>query len=129
MIQYLDSSANIRSEMLQGFFVGWRSPLTPEVHLKILKNSDEIVVAFDDEQDKVIGFITALTDGVQAAFIPLLEVLPKYQGQEIGSELVKRMLAKFAHLPSIDLTCDPELQAFYKRFGMIPSVGMVVRNY
>jgi ribosomal protein S18 acetylase RimI-like enzyme len=114
--------------MLKGFFVGWRAPLSSEKHLEVLKNSDAIFLAFD-EQNKVVGFITALTDGVQAAFIPLLEVLPEYQGQGIGSELIKRMLAKFSHLPNIDLTCDPELQDFYKKFGMMPSVGMVVRNY
>jgi ribosomal protein S18 acetylase RimI-like enzyme len=129
MIQYLDSSKNITPKMLQGFFVGWRSPLTPEKHLEILQNSDAILLAFDTEQNKVVGFITALTDGVQAVFIPLLEVLPSHQRKGIGSELIKQMLAKFAYLPSIDLTCDPELQGFYKKVGMMPSVGMVIRNY
>ena len=129
MIQYLDSGQTITSTMLQGFCLGWRSPLSPEKHLQVLQNSDAIFLAFDTEKQKVVGFITALTDQVQAVFIPLLEVLPDYQKQGIGSELVKRMLEKFSHLPAIDLTCNPELQSFYKRLGMKPSVGMVIRNY
>jgi hypothetical protein len=39
------------------------------------------------------------------------------------------MLEKLNGIPAIDLTCDAELQKFYSRFGMIPSVGMVIRNY
>ncbi len=115
--------------MLRGFFEGWRKPRTPEVHLEILSGSDLIVLAVDQNAGKVVGFITALTDGVQAAFIPLLEVSPDYRGQGIGSTLVREMLAKLEGLPSIDLMCDPGLQAFYERFGMSPSVGMIIRQY
>jgi GNAT superfamily N-acetyltransferase len=115
--------------MLQGFFQDWRKPCTPEEHLQIFNGSNFFLLAIDAEVNRVVGFVTVLTDGVQAVFIPLLEVLPEYQGQGIGSELVKRVLDKYKHIPSIDLTCDPELQGFYKRFGMMPSVGMIVRNY
>lgn len=115
--------------MLKGFFQGWRKPPTPEDHLNILRNSDCIVLALDTDRSCVVGFITALTDKVQSAFIPLLEVLPDYQRQGIGSELVRRMLAKLKPIPAIDLTCDPSLQKFYAKFGMTPSVGMVVRDY
>ena len=40
------------------------------------------------------GFVTALSDGDFAAFIPLLEVFPEYHGQGVGSELVTRLLAR-----------------------------------
>ncbi len=67
--------------MLQGFSRDGRNPLSPEAHLTILKNNDHIVIAIDPETGKVVGFVTALPDGVQAAFIPLLEVLPEYRGR------------------------------------------------
>lgn len=129
MITYIDSTTNITPEMLRGFFQGWRKPCTPREHLQILDGSSFFLLAMDTEAKRVVGFITVLTDGVQAVFIPLLEVLPEYQNHGIGSELLKRVLEKFKHIPSIDLTCDPELQPFYKRLGMMPSVGMIVRNY
>ena len=128
-IEYRDTAAGITPEMLQGFFEGWWRPHTPEGHLKILNSSDHIVLAVDEDAKRVVGFITALTDGVQAAFIPLLEVLPDYRGRGIGSALVREMLAKLEGLPAIDLMCEPELQTFYQRFGMSPSVGMIIRNY
>ena len=128
MIEYTDSLDGVTSDMLQRFFVGWRSPRTPEEHLEILKGSDLVVLAIDTEAARVVGFVTALTDGVQAAFVPLLEVLPGSQGRGIGSELMRRMLTLLGPIPCVALTCDPELQAFYRRLGMIPSVGMVLRH-
>jgi predicted N-acetyltransferase YhbS len=77
----------------------------------------------------VIGFITAISDGISCAYIPHLEVLPAYQGQGIGSELVQRMLAKLRQLYMIDLVCDPELQPFYARLGFQPWTAMVLRNH
>ena len=76
-----------------------------------------------------MGFVTALTDGIQSAFIPLLEVLPEYQKQGIGRALVSGMLQKLAGIQAIDLACDPKLQDFYAGFGMKPSVGMMIRNH
>ena len=126
-MKYIDSINEISSEQLHGFFVGWKSPLTPERHYELLRGSTHFIVALDD--GKAVGFITALSDGVHSSFIPLLEVLPDYQKRGIGSELVRRMLAKLENITNVDLTCDPEIQPFYERFKMIRSNGMVLRKY
>jgi GNAT superfamily N-acetyltransferase len=129
MITYTSSLAGITSENLQGgFFVGWPHPPSPKAHYQILANSAAIVLA-RNEAGMVVGFITAISDGVSCAYIPHLEILPDYQGLGIGTELVKRMLASLRHLYMIDLVCDPALQPFYERLGLRPVVGMVVRNY
>ena len=128
-IEYTDSVEGIGTDMLYGFFEGWKTPRTAEEHLIILRSSDYVVLAIDREQNRVVGFITALSDDIQSAFIPLLEVLPDYRRQGIGSQLVSRMLKKLAEIPAVDLMCYPGLQAFYSRFGMIPSVGMSIRRY
>jgi GNAT superfamily N-acetyltransferase len=94
MISYIDSTANITADNLHGFFVGWCNPPTPETHLRLLENSDHIVLAIDIETGNVVGFITAISDGILSAYIPFLEVLPDYQKQGIGSELMHRMLKK-----------------------------------
>ena len=129
MIAYTDSVEGITPDQLDGFFVGWPNPPSPETHLRLLLNSDHVVLAVDDETENVVGFITAISDGVLAAYIPLLEVLPAYQGRGIGSELVRRMLEKLREFYAVDLMCDPELQPFYARFGMMPYSGMIIRNY
>jgi GNAT superfamily N-acetyltransferase len=129
MISYTDSIQGIAAEHLHGFFVGWPSPPAPAAHLRILAGSAAVVLARDDATSRVIGFITAISDGVSCAYIPHLEVLPAYQGQGIGSELVRRMLARLRHLYMIDLICDTDVQPFYERLGMRPFTGMILRNY
>jgi ribosomal protein S18 acetylase RimI-like enzyme len=128
MVSYTDSLDGITANHLSGFFNGWKNPPSPETHLKLLQSSHAVVLAVD-EDGAVVGFITAVGDGILSAYIPLLEVLPKYRKQGIGSQLVRRMLDKLKNLYMVDVTCDPDVQSFYLRFGMKRSVGMAIRNY
>ena len=129
MIQYLHSVEGISAAQLTGFFVGWPNPPSPKVHLELLVQSDEIVLAQNTSNGHVVGFITAITDRVLSAYIPLLEVLPGYQQQQIGKMLVKKMLERLENYYMVDLLCDAELQPFYEQFGMRRATGMFVRNY
>jgi ribosomal protein S18 acetylase RimI-like enzyme len=128
-INYTFTAKGISPEQLRGFFDGWPNPPSPETHLRLLKNSDEVVLAIDRETKRVVGFITAITDHVLSAYIPFLEVVPEYRGRGIGSELVDLMLERLGDLYMIDLICDQELQAFYAKRGMREATGMAKRNY
>ncbi|MET8334901.1 GNAT family N-acetyltransferase [Streptosporangium canum] len=128
MIRYTDTVDTIEADRLTGFFVGWPTPASPEQHLAVLRGSYRAVVAIDEETDRVVGFINMISDGVLTAFVPWLEVLPEYQGQGIGSELVRRILADTEHLYSVDLLCDASLQPYYERFGMLRLPGMTLRH-
>ena len=129
MIAYLYTTDKIESDQLEGFFVGWPNPPSRETHLRLLKNSDQIVVAIDTANNKVVGFITAITDHVLAAYIPLLEVLPEYQKQNIGTTLVSKMLEQLKDYYAVDLLCDENLQPYYEHRGMRRATGMFIRNY
>ena len=128
MIDYTESLAGIEPGHLDGFFAGWPHPPSPETHLRLLSGSDHVVLAIDLKSGQVVGFVTALTDGVLSSFIPLLEVLPAYQGRGIGRALMTRMLDRLGHLPNVDLLCDPDVVPFYERLGMRPCGGMVLRR-
>ena len=96
VFRYRDTVEGLEASQLVGFFVDWTSKPSPQVHLKILHGSSHVVVAIDEESEQVVGFVTAISDGVLSAYIPLLEVLPAYQERGIGSE------------PSaVELTGDP----------------------
>lgn len=129
MITYLESAENLSVDQLTGFFVGWPNPPSPAGLLQILQGSAYLELARHESSGHIIGFITAISDGISCAYIPHLEVRPDWQGQGIGSELVRRLLARLEHLYMIDLTCDPDVQPFYQRLGMRPSTGMIIRNY
>jgi ribosomal protein S18 acetylase RimI-like enzyme len=129
MIRYTDSLDWITPDHLRGgFFAEWTKPLTPEIHLRTLRGCDAVVLAVDEATGSVIGYVTMLTDWVLSAFIPNLEVLVGYQGQGIGSELMRRIFARLENIPNIDLLCDPGVVPFYQRLGMQPCGGMVIRK-
>lgn len=130
MIVYLNSLENITEDDLDtGFFEGWPNPPSLHKFYAILKNSTYIVLAYDQDKSKVVGFINALSDKVLTAYIPLLEVIPEYQNQGVGTKLVEIMIEQLADHYMIDLLCDHELQDFYLNKGMKKAVGMMVRNY
>jgi ribosomal protein S18 acetylase RimI-like enzyme len=129
MIRYQDNLDGITLEQLQGFFVGWGNPPDPETHWRILDGSGAIELAIDEDTNAVVGFINAITDGVLAAYIPLLEVLPEYQGRGIGKELTRRLLGELSDLYMVDVVCDPPLEKFYGPLGMKPYFAMMIRNF
>jgi len=116
VIEYTTSLEGIDAGELEGFFVGWPSPPSPARHLEILRGSSDVVVAKDGNQ--VVGFVTAISDGVVSGYIPLLEVLPAYQGRGIGTELVRRVLDRLANLYMVDVICDEDVAPFYERLGL-----------
>ena len=127
MIRYTDSLDGDDAAALTGFFEGWPDPPTPETHLALLRGSAHAWLALDDE--RVVGFVTATSDGVLTAFLPLLEVLPAYRGQGIGAELVRSMLGTLDGLYAIDVVCDDDVMPFYERLGFTRCGAMVRRDY
>jgi len=128
-IRYSTSAKGLTPRELFGFFEGWPNPPSPATHLQLLESSAEIVLAVDEEARRVVGFITAISDGVLSAYIPLLEVVPECRGRGIGSELVRRMIALLEDFYMVDLLCDAELQGFYESLGITPATGMMLRRY
>ena len=126
-IRYTNDANGITPGQLKGFFVGWPQHPNPETHLQILKNSRAIWLAFD--RDRCVGFINALSDGVFYAYIPLLEVLPEYQGLGIGKELVSRMIETLGSMYAIDIVCDENVEPFYFAKGFRHYTAMIKRNY
>jgi ribosomal protein S18 acetylase RimI-like enzyme len=129
MITYRHTLEDITLDQLEGFFEGWPNPPSKENHFNLLRNSDEVILAVDESSEKVVGFITAITDKVLSAYIPFVEVLKAYRGQGIGKKLVRLMLGRLNDYYMIDLFCDEDLQEFYEELGMSKARGMMIRNF
>jgi ribosomal protein S18 acetylase RimI-like enzyme len=127
VITYQDDLDGVGEGGLVGFFDGWPTHPSPAEHLRLLRQSDRITLALDGQ--RVVGFATAITDGVLSAYIPLLEVLPANRGAGIGRELVRRLMAQLDDVYMVDLCCDEELVGFYESLGLRRAVAMIRRNY
>ena len=129
MITYRLDTTDVGPQQLVGFFQDWPTGPSPETHLRLLEGSDHIVLALDDETDNVVGFVTAITDGVLAAYVPFLEVLPSYQGRGIARELMRRVGHALRGYYMIDLVCDAELEPFYESLGFTRLTAMALRDH
>ncbi|MBD3367783.1 MAG: GNAT family N-acetyltransferase [Candidatus Eisenbacteria bacterium] len=129
MIRYTTDLEGLDAAQLDGFFEGWPNPPSPERHLDILRESYRVVLAVDEEKECVVGFSTAVSDGVLAAYIPLLEVLPGYRGHGIGRSIMERMLNELEGLYMIDLVATEGREAFYERLGFRETKAMVRRDF
>jgi len=123
-----DDLASVRQDMLDGFFAGWPRRPSAGQHLAVLRGSYRSVVAIDDADDRVAGFVNMLSDGVLTAFTSWLEVLPGYQGQGVGGELMRRILEGTDRFYSVDLVCDAALVPYYARFGMRSASSALLRH-
>ena len=127
-IEYISSAEGIEHTQLSGFFVDWPNPPSEQRHLDILQASHGVELAIDTETNQVVGFINIISDGIYAGYIPLLEVLPAYQGSGIGNTLIDRITARYKRLYMLDVCCDDDVAAFYASKGYLKVTGMVKRN-
>lgn len=117
----------VTADHLVGFFAGWPNPPHLDTHLKLLENSDFVVIAW--HKDQVVGFCTAVSDHTLCAYIPLLEVVSEHQKKGVGKMVLRAMRDQLSHLYMIDLVCDPGLAGFYRDQGFQPLQAMGLRNY
>lgn len=129
MVRYPDTPEGLRAHRLRGgFFEGWPDPPDPDEDLRLLENGDAGVHALEESGD-VVGFITAIADNVLYAYIPLLEVLPAYQGGGVYRELLRRVLSGFRDLTWCGTALRPRAaRPFYALLGMRPTAGKASRR-
>ena len=82
----------------------------------MLLNTDLALSAWDGE--RLIGFGRVLTDFVYRASIWDVVVDPAYQGQDIGTQVMQRIL-DHPSLKQVDLfwLCTKDKQTFYEKLG------------
>ena len=76
-----------------------------------------VMVAYDE--DKLVGLIRAVGDGLTIVFIQDLLVCPHYQRQGIGRSLLEQTLVRFKDVYQIQLATEQSDKnlAFYRELG------------
>ena len=98
--------------------VGWTNYTNnPDQLAQGLKGSLHLLAAY--EGDNLVGILRAVGDGHTIVFIQDIIVLPTYQRQGIGRELLKRTLDEFKHVYQLHLMTDntEKTKGFYTSFG------------
>ena len=98
--------------------VGWTNYTNqPEMLEQALSHSLAIYVALDG--DAVVGLIRLVGDGFSSVFVQDLIVLPIYQRQGIGSNLMKEALADYNDAYQVQLATEQTEKnlGFYRSLG------------
>ncbi|MBF2028807.1 MAG: GNAT family N-acetyltransferase [Oscillatoriales cyanobacterium C42_A2020_001] len=131
-IQFCDQRSRIQLHQLQELFqlaAFWaRDRKLDDLQIAI-SNSDPVITAWDN--DRMIGFARATSDGVYRATIWDVVIHPDYQGAGLGRKLVQTVLShpKMCCVERVYLMTTHQ-QAFYEKIGFEPnsSTTMVLHN-
>jgi len=102
---------------LQDLFlsVEWASGHYPDKLVIAMKNSGAVFTAWDN--DKLVGLINAIDDGIMTAYVHYLLVHPKYQEKGIGRKLVRLISEKYKEYLRIVLIAYDLEVGFYQSCG------------
>lgn len=120
MIKYMKNVRNVKEYNQLYNLVGW-GEYTDKIVAEALKHNIYSISAYDEE--KIIGYGRIIGDKTIFLYIQDVMVLPEYQNQKIGTNIMNRLLEKITELrktnPSLRVYLGASLnkEGFYERFG------------
>ena len=103
----------------------WGDKYNPELILNCFNNSSFVVMAIEQDSDKIIGFARVLSDGFLTTWICEILVSPSYQQKGVGSMLISKIKEDFNHT-SIYAETFRGKEAFFEKNGIKARENMVV---
>ncbi|GAA2910283.1 hypothetical protein Acy02nite_48850 [Actinoplanes cyaneus] len=103
----------------------WTAERTQAEAHGILAGSDVVVTVLDRRTGQLAGFARVLTDRTYLAVVLDVIVAPELRGEGIGAMVMEAVLAHqwVAGVRSVELVCQPDVVAFYERWGFTQQVG------
>ncbi|AFZ30240.1 GCN5-related N-acetyltransferase [Gloeocapsa sp. PCC 7428] len=93
----------------------WSSANKPQQLYNALMNSHFLVSAWD--KSKLAGLGNAISDNFLVVYYPHLLVLPEYQKQGVGRQIMKILTSRYQGFHQHILLADKQAIEFYKRCG------------
>jgi ribosomal protein S18 acetylase RimI-like enzyme len=89
----------------------------------MLAGTDLVLALIDRAADRLVGFARVLTDWRYRAYVYDVIVAPAWRDRGLGRVLVDATLAKLEGVETIELSCEPEMIPFYRRWGFRDELG------
>ena len=115
-IEYKDTH-NFDCEELERLFlsVDWSSGHFPDKLVVAMKNFNTVYSAWDE--NKLVGMICVMDDGIMNAYVHYLLVDPDYHGKTIGRTLVNMVKEKYKEYMRIVVVAYNDELHFYEMCG------------
>ncbi|MBU8687300.1 GNAT family N-acetyltransferase [Priestia megaterium] len=94
--------------------VGWKNHDEEKIK-KVFQSSNVVVIAYDE--NKIVGFGRALSDGVFNAAIYDVVIDEQYQNKGIGQKIIENLLAPLNDISCVHLVSTAGNEEFYKKAG------------
>ncbi len=137
MIQMKENNPNVEEFNQLYNAVGWDA-YENHITQKALENTFYSVSIYED--DGVIGYGRMIGDTICFLYIQAVMVMPEYQGRQIGTMVMNKLLEKVKEVKKenpnlrVYLGASKEREAFYEKFGFVKRTdaglgyGMVLKN-
>lgn len=111
-------------ELYQNEF--WCDKRTREDVVKMLAATD-VIIGLVDGENRLIGFVRALTDFTYRAMICDLIVKPAHRKTGLGAVLMDAVVnhPQLQAVESLSLGCLPQMIPFYERWGFTDNLGKI----
>ena len=136
MINIKENNNNVEEFNLLYESVGWGS-YDKDITQRALDNTFYSVSVY--EEDRIIGFGRIISDTICFLYIQDIMVMPEYQGKQIGTMIMNKLLEKVNSVrkenPSVRvyLGASKDRESFYEKFGFIKRIdadlgyGMILK--
>lgn len=122
MISFKENNKNVEEFNLLYNAVGWGA-YSEEISKTALENTFYSISVYDD--DKIVGYGRLIGDNICYMYVHDIMVVPEYQGQKIGSMIMKKLLEKINEIKKenpdlrVYLGASKNREKFYEKFGFI----------
>lgn len=99
--------------------VEWSSGHFPDKLAAAMRNFNTVYSAWDE--DKLVGMVCVMDDGIMNAYVHYLLVDPQYHGNSIGRTLVGMVKKKYKDYMRIAVIAYDREMSFYEHCGFVKS--------